>query len=424
MEQALEIPGVQNAFTMPIKARIDMLTTGIRTPVGIKILGDDLVHINSIGEEIEAIIRTVPGTRSVYATREMGGFFIDFIPDRETIARYGLNVLDVFDIIETSIGGMDVDTTIEGRERYKINVRYPRELRDDIDQLKNILVPIPMQKRNVMHEPMMNPSSSGRMEHVPLGLLGKVQATMGPPEIKNEFGSLTGWVYIDTDDPDIGGYVTRAKQAIHEKLKLPERYYLKWTGQYEYLERMQALMKVTIPLTLLLIFIILLFNFGGIIQTLIIMLSVPLGAMGAIWLMYAWSYNTSVAVWVGLIALLGIAAQTASLMMVYLEEGYHLWIKSGKLKTKKDVITMAIEHGASRIRPLIMAVGLNIFGLIPIMLHTGAGSDVAQRISAPLWGGLISVIIVTFFIIPGMYVIWRSAGLPEKVSEAGAQHHA
>ncbi len=414
MEEALQIPGVQNAFTMPIKARIDMLTTGIRTPVGIKVFGDDLVKINAIGERLEEILRQVPGTRSVYAEREMGGFFIDFIPDRKAIARYGLRVMDVMEIIETSIGGIDVDTTIEGRERYKINVRYPRELRNDIEQLKKVLVPIKKQRVSIHQDKKdnNNNSTTNRVEHVPLELLGTIEATMGPPMIKDEMGSLSGWVYIDTSDEDLGGYVTRAKAAVTQHLTLPPGYHLKWTGQYEYLERMQARMMFALPLTLLLIAVILFFNFRGFWQTLIIMLSVPFASLGAIWLLYALNYNMSVAVWVGMIALLGIAAQTTSIMMVYLEEGFSLWSKAGTMDSKKDLMNMVVEHGSSRVRPLLMAVGLNIVGLIPIMFSTGIGSDVAQRISAPLWGGLITLTLLTLFVIPAIYVIWRGMPLP------------
>ncbi|MBS0607400.1 MAG: efflux RND transporter permease subunit, partial [Verrucomicrobia bacterium] len=396
MNKALQIAGVQNAFTMPIKARIDMLTTGIRTPIGIKIFGKDLVEIAVLGEEIEKILQMVPGTRSVYAEREMGGFFIDFTPDREAIARYGLKVMDVQEVVETAIGGLDVDTTIEGRERYKINVRYPRELRDDIDKLKKVLVPI-----------MKPEAAPGRVSHVPLGQLGKIEAVMGPPMIKDEMGSLTGWVYVDIEGRDIGGYVKEAKRAVSQNLKLPTGYYLKWTGQYEFLERIQELMKIVVPLTLLIIAIILYLNFRGIAQTLIVMLSVPFAAIGAIWLMYSVSYNTSVAVWVGMIALLGTAAETTAIMVVYLDEGFKKWLEEGRMKSQDDLLTMTVEHGASRVRPLIMAVALNIFGLLPIIWSQGVGSDIAKRIAAPLWGGLISLTFLTLFVVPAIYVIWR-----------------
>lgn len=416
IEQALLMEGLQSAFTMPIKARIDMLTTGIRTPIGIKVFGDDLKKIASIGQELERILRKVPDTRSVYAERELGGFFIDFIPDRQALARYGLRVMDVFDIIETSIGGLDVATTIEGRERYKINVRYPRELRDSIDQLKQILVPINRQDGNMNNgmNMKMNMESNklmNRFEHVPLGLLGKIEATMGAPMIKDEMGYLNGWVYVDTTRSDLGGYVVDAKAAVEKELKMPTGYYLKWTGQYEYLERMQNLMKIVIPITVFIIFMLLVLLFGGIIQALIVMLATPFAAMGAIWLLYFFKYNTSVAVWVGMIALLGIAAQTASIMVVYLEEGFKEWGESGRIKNIQELITMVVEHGSYRVRPLLMAIGINIVGLIPIMLSDGVGSDVAKRIAAPLWGGLITLTLLTLIIIPAVYVIWREMKL-------------
>lgn len=417
MNEALKIIGVQNAFTMPIKARIDMLTTGIRTPIGIKVFGTDLFKINEIGQELEGILKMVPGTRSVYAEREIGGFFIDFIPDREAIARYGLRLMDVFDVIETAIGGLDVTTTIEGRERYKINVRYPRDLRNDVEKLRNVLVPIPKQKEAQATGMGEKQGIGGKVAHVPLALLGKIEAVMGPPMIKDEMASLNGWVYVDIEGRDIGGYVKEAKETVKKNLKLPQGYYLKWTGQYEFLERIQALMQWVVPLTIFLIAIILYFNFKGIAQTLIVLLSVPFAAIGAIWLMYSLSYNTSVAVWVGMIALLGIAAQTASIMMVYLEEGYEQWKKEGKMTSVAELETMTVEHGTYRIRPLIMAVALNIFGMLPILWSTGVGSDVAKRIAAPLWGGLLSLTFLTICVIPAIYVIWRSFHLKKKPTQ-------
>lgn len=413
MDKALQIGGVQNAFTMPIKARVDMLTTGIRTPIGIKIFGSDLKTIAKIGEELEGILKEVPGTRSVYAEREMGGFFIDFIPDRAAIARYGLTLMDVMDVVESSIGGLDITTTIEGRERYQINVRYPRELRNNIEALKNTLVPIKRQTAAKFTE-KVDSKKLAEIEHVPLGQLGKIEAVMGPPMIKDEMGSLTGWVYVDVEGRDIGGYVKEAKKVVQEMLKLPKGYYLKWTGQYEYLERIQALMKIVIPLTLFLILVVLYMNFKGIPQTLIVMLSVPFAAVGAIWLMFTLNYNTSVAVWVGMIALLGIAAQTSAIMMVYLEEGFKLWKEKGRMRSLDDLKEMTIEHGSSRVRPLLMAVALNIMGLIPIMLSKGAGSDIAKRIAAPLWGGLVSLTLLTLLVIPAIYVIWRARTLKKE----------
>jgi len=401
MREAMEFEGTQNALTMPIKARLDMLTTGIRTPVGIKIFGDDLVKIDAIGQELEGLLRQIPGTSSVYAEREIGGFFVDFIPDRVAIARYGLRVMDVMDIVETAIGGLMVDTTIEGRERYRINVRYPRALREDLGTVRKVLVPVP------------KPGMQGEFMHVPLGQLGEIKATMGPSMIKNEMGSLTGWVYvdIDTNARDLGGYVDEAKRVVSQKLQLPTGYFLKWTGQYEYLARVRDLMKSVVPVTLLLIFVILLLSFGGLPQALIIMLSTPFACMGAIWLMFAYGYNLSVAAWVGVIALLGIAAQTASIMVVHLNQGFDEWCQAGRLQTKMDLLQFAVERGVSRLRPLLMAVGLNILGLVPIMISTGVGADVAKRIAAPLWGGLITLTITTLLVVPAVYTIWRERSL-------------
>ena len=418
MDAAVQTPGLQSAWTMPIKARVDMLTTGIRTPVGVKIFGADLVKIAALGEQLEAVLREVPGTRSVYAERELGGFFVDFIPDRDAIARYGLQLMDVMTVVETAIGGLDVDTTIEGRERYRINVRYPRELRDSPEDLARVLVPIPMQQPRgpalVPAEASMDGGRAmgGRVAQVRLGQLGRIVATMGPPMIKDEAGMLTGWVYVDTDRSDLGGYVEDAKRAVAGRLELPPGYFLKWTGQYEFLERMQARMRIVIPLTVALILAILVVNFGGLAQALLVLFSVPCAAMGSIWLLWALDYNTSVAVWVGLIGLLGIAAETASIMVIYLDEGYRRWLAEGRLKTPADLIAMAMESGGRRVRPLLMTVVMNIVGLLPVMFGTGIGSDIAKRIAAPLWGGLVSLTLLTLAVIPALYVIWRERRLP------------
>ena len=422
MDAAVETPGLQSAWTMPIKARVDMLTTGIRTPIGVKIFGTDLGQIAAIGESLEGILRNVPGTRSVYAERELGGFFVDFVPDRDAIARYGLRLMDVMNVIETAIGGLDVDTTIEGRERYKINVRYPRELRDSPEDLARVLVPIPFQQSR---GPLLGPAAGeagmappagvdgmgGRVANVRLGQLGKIVATMGPPMIKNEAGMLTGWVYVDTDRSDLGGYVEDAKRAVSEQLELPAGYFLRWTGQYEFLERMQARMRIVVPLTVAIILAILYVNFGGFTQALLVLFSVPCAAMGSIWLLWALGFNTSVAVWVGLIGLLGIAAETASIMVIYLDEGYRRWQAEGRLHTTADLIEMTLESGGQRVRPLLMTVLMNIVGLVPVMFGTGVGSDVAKRIAAPLWGGLVSLTLLTLAVIPALYVMWREREL-------------
>jgi copper/silver efflux system protein len=426
MDQAVRFPGLQNAWTMPIKARVDMLTTGIRTPIGIKVFGKDLGEIARVGEVLEGILKNVPGTRSVYAERELGGFFIDFIPDREAIARYGLRVMDVMQIVETAIGGVDVDVTVEGRERYTINVRYPRELRNDIEKLKRVLVPVASGgmaagsraaagAADMGGGDAMGATASattpavggGVTTQIPLGQLGRIEAAMGAPMIKSEAGSLTGWVYVDVVGSDIGRYVESAKAAVASSLTLKPGYYLKWTGQYEFLERIRARMVIVVPLTLLIIFIILYLNFRGVTQALMVMSSVPLAALGSVWLMWLMKFNTSIAVWVGMIALLGVATETTSMMVVYLDEGFAKAKEESRLHSMADLIDVTIECATMRVRPLLMTVGMNIVGLIPVMFDTGIGSDVAKRIAAPLWGGLVSLTILVLLVIPAIYVIWR-----------------
>jgi copper/silver efflux system protein len=455
MNAAVDYPGFQNAWTMPIKARVDMLTTGIRTPIGVKIFGRNLEEIARIGEDLERILMKVPGTRSVYAERELGGFFIDFIPDRSALARHGLRVADAMQVVETAIGGLVVDTTIEGRERYTINVRYPRELRDDLEKLRRVLVPVRaggaaggaamgagaqaaggMASAGGMGTrgstgamgpaaPAPGPGSDG-MEgrvsaQIPLGQLGRIEATLGPPMIKSEGGSLTGWVYVDVTSRDIGGYVNDAKAAVARELRLSQGHYLKWTGQYEFLERIRARMTVVIPVTLLIVFLILYFNFRGVTQTLMVMMAVPFAAIGSVWLMWAASFNTSIAVWVGMIALLGVAAETASMMVVYLDQGFMAAHRAGAIRSLDDLIDVTIASATLRVRPLLMTVGMNIVGLVPVMLDTGIGSDVAKRIAAPLWGGLLSLTVLTLAGIPVLHLIWRSFQLRHQFAKQKAR---
>ena len=439
MDEAVRFPGLQNAWTMPIKARVDMLTTGIRTPIGIKVFGKDLREIADVGEALEGILKNVPGTRSVYAERELGGFFIDFIPDREAIARYGLRVMDVMQMVETAIGGVDVDVTIEGRERYTISVRYPRELRNDIEKLKRVLVPVSAggmaagpnisggaemggsDAAGASASSAMGTAGGSARTQIPLGQLGRIEAAMGPPMIKSEAGSLTGWVYVDVVGSDIGSYVESAKAAVASNLKLKPGYYLKWTGQYEFLERIRARMVIVVPLTLLIIFIILYLNFRGVTQALLVMISVPLAALGSVWLMWVMQFNTSIAVWVGMIALLGVATETTSMMVVYLDEGFAKAKEENRLHSMADLINVTIECATMRVRPLLMTVGMNIVGLIPVMFDTGIGSDVAKRIAAPLWGGLVSLTILVLLVIPAIYVIWRGFQLRHQFNESTSQ---
>jgi Cu(I)/Ag(I) efflux system membrane protein CusA/SilA len=472
LERRVALPGLQGAWTMPIKARIDMLSTGIRTPIGIKVFGKDLAEINKINDQLEAVVSQVPGTRSVYAERELGGFFLDFTPDREAIARYGLSVRDVLDVVESSIGGMDVDTTIEGRERYKVNVRYPREFRDNVAALRSVLVPIPalLPRRPPtggagsaspsaagpggamgsaamggpgagMGGPGMGASALGTVlaslpaggagmaggmagggmgsksgmtsgaaapAFVPLGDLARIETVMGPPMIKSEMGSLTGWVYIDIAGRDVGGYVDDAKAAVTRSVQLPPGYTLKWTGQYELLERVRARLAFILPLTLGLVFVILYLNFRGVAQTLIVMLGVPFAAVGAIWLLHFAAFNTSIAVWVGMIALLGVAAETTSVMVVYLDGAWKEGRASGAISDIPSLIRASVEAGSQRVRPLLMTVMTNIFGLLPVLIDDGVGADVAKRIAAPMWGGLVSLTLLTLLVAPATYVIWRS----------------
>ncbi|MBS1123617.1 MAG: cation transporter, partial [Deltaproteobacteria bacterium] len=452
LEHVTSTPGVQGAWTMPIKARIDMLSTGIRTPIGVKVFGPDLEVITKINDDLERVLRTVPHTRSVYAERELGGFFLDVVPDREAIARYGLSVRDVLDVVETSIGGMDVATTYEGRERFKINVRYPRELRDNLDAIRNVLVPIaPLSPLALpatgqpWTEPSMEPAAraaSGGMTgmastgteaspggdmaeqagggtrataaaaasaaFVPLGQLATIEPVMGPPMIKSEMGQITGWTYVDIDSSDIGGYVETAKQRVEREITIPPGYLVKWTGQYELLERVHARMAFVLPLTILLVFGILYLNFRGAAQALIVMASVPFAAVGAIWTLWIAGFNTSIAVWVGMIALLGVAAETASVMVVYLDEAWVAGRAAGTITTVPELATAALDAGGKRVRPMLMTVLTNVFGLLPILLDDGVGSDVAKRIAAPMWGGLVSLTILTLLVIPAIYVVWRS----------------
>jgi Cu(I)/Ag(I) efflux system membrane protein CusA/SilA len=390
MSAAVETPGFQGAWTMPVKARVDMLTTGIRTPIGIKVYGPDLAEIARLGEHLEAILRGVAGTRSVYAEREMGGFYLDYVPDRAEIARYGLNVMDVLEVVESAIGGVEVERTVEGRERYTVNVRYPRELRSDVGALSRVLV-----------------GSMGGGQ-VPLGQLGRFEPTMGPPMIKSEAGSLVGWVYVDVEGRDIGGYVDDAKRAVASGLSLPAGYRLQWTGQYEFLERIRVRLSYLVPLTLLIVLGILYLNFRGLTQALLVMTSVPFALVGAVWWMWALGYNTSIAAYVGMIALVGVAAETASVMVVFLDEGYRQALEAGHLRSTRDLVGVAVESGVLRVRPLLMTVLMNILGLIPIMLSRGTGSDVAKRIASPMQGGLVSLTVLTLFVIPAVYVVWRS----------------
>jgi Cu(I)/Ag(I) efflux system membrane protein CusA/SilA len=388
MDRALRFPGVTNAWTMPIKARIDMLTTGVRTPVGIKIFGPDLKKIEEIGRSIEMMAREVPGTRSVYAERVSGGFFFDFAVKREEIARYGLTVEAVNRYIESAIGGENIDITIEGRERYPINVRYLRELRDDPDKLGRVLVDTP----------------SGAQ--VPLAQLATLRMVAGPAMIRDEDGMLAGYVYVDMVGRDVGGYVEELKQSV-QKIELPPGYILSWSGQYEFMERVAERLKVFVPLTLGIIFVLYYFTFRSVAATLMVMLGVPLALVGGIWALYLLGYNLSIAVWVGLIALAGVAAETSAVMLAYLDEAVRRRREAGQLNSLADLVEAVHAGAMERIRPVMMTGLANIIGLAPTMLATGVGADVMKRLAAPMIGGVGSAMLLTLFVIPTLYVIWR-----------------
>ena len=416
MDEALQIPGQVNAWTMPIKGRIDMLTTGIRTPIGIKIFGPDLAVISKLGEKLESVIRGIPGTRSVYSERTTGGYYLDIVPKRDAIARYGINVEDVLMLVETAIGGMAFEKTIEGRERYSINVRYSRELRDNVDKLQRVLVPVAANMAtDIAGDSSMsssgNKQSSKNLRQVPLGQLVDIRTSLGPPVIRNEDGALTGWVYIDMAGRDIGGYVQEAKKAVEESIEkkglLPSGYRFEWSGQYEHMLRVRERLKVVVPVTLVLIFVLLYMNFKSIPETLIILLSIPFAMTGSIWILWLLGYNMSVAVWVGIIALAGLAAQTGTVMIIYLDEAFHACKKAGRLNTQHDLFE-AITYGAvQRVRPKLMTVAMVTMGLVPAMWAHGAGAETIQRIAAPMIGGLVTSTILTLEIVPAIYSLWR-----------------
>jgi len=393
MDKALRLPGVANAWTMPIKNRIDMLSTGIRTPVGIKIFGPDLGKIEEIGKHLEMVLQDVPGTRTVYAERVTGGYYLDFDLKREEIARYGLVLDDVQMIIESAIGGESISTTVEGRERYPISVRYARELRDDVEKLNRVLVPT------------MNGAQ------IPLAQLADIKLTTGPSMIRDEDGQLSGYVYVDMVGRDIGGYVEEAKKKVAEQVQIPTGYTLSWSGQYEYMQRAKERLTYVVPLTLLIIFVLLYMNFQSVAKSVIVLLSVPFSMVGAVWFLYLLGYNLSVAVWVGIIALAGVAAETGVVMIVYLDEVYERRLNEGLMSTTGDLYQAITEGAVQRVRPKMMTVTAIMAGLLPIMWSHGSGADVMKRIASPMIGGMVTSTVLTLAVIPAIYAIWRGWGM-------------
>ncbi len=402
MDQALRIPGTTNAWTMPIKARIDMLSTGVRTPVGIKLFGSDLQELQRMGTEIETILRQVPATRSVFAERAAGGYFVDFDLRREALGRYGLTVDDANAAIMSAVGGEAVATTIEGRERYTINLRYPRELREDLNQLGKVLV--------------LAPGGA----QVPLAQLAEIRLTTGPSMIRDEDGLLSAYVYVDfdTEARDIGSYVADAKKAVEAKLKPRPGYTLTWSGQFENMLRVRERMKVVLPVTLLLIFLLLYMNTKSAFKAGIVMLAVPFSAVGAVWLLYLLGYNVSIAVWVGLIALMGLDAETGVFMLLFLDLAYHEAEQKGRLRDRAELVEAIIHGAVKRARPKAMTVCAAFMGLLPILWATGAGSDVMKRIAAPMVGGLFTSFILELLVYPAVFMLWKQRALGNSRKEA------
>ena len=391
MNDALKIPGVSNAWTMPIKARIDMLTTGIRTPVGIKVSGADPAVIEEIGARMEVYLSSIKGTRSVFAERTGGGYFLDIDWNRKDLARYGLNIEEAQTVVENAIGGENVTTTIEGRERYPVNVRYLADFRPDFGALGRVLVPV-----------------SGGQRQLPLSELATINPRSGSSMIRDEDGLLTGYVYIDITGRDPGSYVEEASRLLKEKLKLPAGYAVTWTGQYEAMQRVKERLSVVLPLTLFMIFLLLYMNTRSLTKTMIIALAVPFSAIGAVWFLYFLGYNMSIAVWVGLIALLGVDAETGIFMLLYLDIAYDQARKEGKMKNLADLREAIMNGAARRLRPKFMTVATMAIGLIPIMWATGTGSDVMKRIAAPMIGGIFTSFLLELVVYPVIYEVWKS----------------
>ncbi len=389
MDEALNMPGVTNAWTMPIKARIDMLSTGIRTPVGIKVFGSDLNEIERIALQVEGAVKGVKGAGSVYAERVSGGYYLDIRIQREEAARYGLKVEDIQQVIMTAIGGENISTTVEGLERYPINVRYKRELRDDIQKLGRVLIP----------------TMSG--SHIPLEQVAAIEINTGPPGIRTENALLTTWVYVDVRGRDIGGFVKEAKEAVKNNVQFPPGYYASWSGQYEYMERAYERLKVIIPLTLGIIFLLLYLNFKSIKESLIILLAIPFSLIGAAWLLYLLGYNLSIGVAVGFLALAGLDAETGIVMLIYLNNAYRDRKDAGKMKSEEDLYHAIIEGTVLRVRPKLMTVTAIIAGLLPIMWATGTGADVMKRIAAPMVGGMLTSAFLELLVLPAIFALWK-----------------
>jgi Cu(I)/Ag(I) efflux system membrane protein CusA/SilA len=393
MNAALAYPGVSNAWTMPIKARIDMLTTGIRTPIGLKISGADFKTIEAIGTSIEALLPLVAGTRNVFAERTGGGYFLDIEWNREALARHGLGIDAAQAVVQNAIGGENVTTTVEGRERYPVNVRYMRDFRSDIDALGRVLVP----------------AAEGRRQ-IPLGDLAAIRIASGPAMIRNEDGLLTGYVFVDVAGRDLDGYVEEARGLLRERLALPPGYAVLWSGQYESMARVRARLAFIIPITLVLVVLLLYMSTRSVTKTAIVLLAVPFSAIGAVWYLYLLGYHMSVAVWVGLIALLGVDAETGVFMLLYLDLSYEKAKREGRLRSLAELQAAIVDGAARRIRPKFMTMATTVIGFIPIMWATGTGSDVWKRIAAPMVGGILTSFLLELIVYPAIYEVWKWRG--------------
>ena len=414
MDKALQFPGVSNAWTMPIKARIDMLSTGIRTPVGIKLFGPNLDGLEKVAREIEQAVRTVPGTTSAYAERVMGGYYVNIQPDRAALARYGLVVGDVQEVVRSGLGAEAVTTTVEGRERYTVNVRYPQAFRSDPQAIaRELLIPLP------------------NGNYIPLGQVATMSLAKGPPSVRTENAQLVVFIYVDFRDRDIGGYVADAKKAVAERVTFPQGYYVTWSGQFEYLQRAEARMKIVVPLTLLIIFMLLYLNFRRLTETLIVMLSLPFALIGGLWFVWYLGFNLSVAVVVGFIALAGVAAETGVIMLIYLDHAWEAVKKrcaaAGQAPVHGDLYEAIMEGAVERVRPKMMTVIAIMAGLLPILWSTGTGSEVMRRIAVPMIGGMISSTALTLIVIPAIYGLvkgWRLSSLSDNEEARSAMRAA
>ena len=396
LDAMVQFPGLTNAWTMPIKTRLDMLATGIKTPVGIKLMGDDLNVLSELGQKIEAVMTELPDTLSVYSERVVGGNFVDIDINRKEAARYGLTVGDIQDVVKTALGGMNVTWTVEGLERYPVNLRFPRELRDDLDKLGSVAVPTPMGHT------------------VPLRAVADLSVVKGPPAVKSENARRTAWIYVDLKTSDVGGYVRAAKKAVEAQVSLPPGVSIKWSGQFEYMERANERLMVVVPLTLVIIFLLLFVHFGNLPETLIVLGTLPFALIGGIWLLWLAGFNLSIAVGVGFIALAGLAAETGVVMIVYLDETWDRWTAEGRLNTLLDLKNVTIEGAVDRVRPKVMTVATTVIGLLPVMLGTETGTRVMKRIAAPMVGGLLTSTVLTLLIVPAVWFLWRKTQLDEE----------